>query len=1187
MNQLLYRLILIVMGILCHQTLKCQSSSYKFENVSQQFQKLHIKIISITQDHHGFMWFATNGGLYRYDGIELRSFLHNVLDSTSISSPSVKDVVEDHDGQIWISHNYGINKLDHRTGNFSRFAPFEEGTSTKGLNNINCLYVDRKNQLWAAGNGNLYLIDKEKESFRIIPSKNGGDKRNIIRAIFDGRDDLLWCGTSKGLLKISSDSLYYEHVNPLNDEEYFYSNINDIARAPNDELFLGTSAGLVLFDPVKVSVKAIDMPDGQNNKAIQEILNIGSDTVWMSYFNNGLAYYNLSSNTYQHFLHDNLNINSLHNNEVHSLQNDMFGNIWIGTVAGISKISFHPKVCNFLQNVNGIDQLSNQTLRIHKDRKGVLWFKTSAGIYQRCQEDLFSTLVSIPNVHSGKEVGDWIFEDSEGAIWIPVNGHGIFKKPSNSSLFKSIPVDSKLRDGKVYKIVEDENDKSLLWIGTSKGLCEFDTKNMHFKWHEPKTQIKSISNRTVIFDQLGDDIWMYYTYFNCIGKMDKRTGKFDLIRPPKSQEHMLEGTIRDIAITSDSILWFATSSGLTQYRIKTDSFHIFTEQEGMAENILNAILIDQNEDVWMSGSQFVSKLDRSSGLFFNYDASAHVNNFVSKSKFVDSESRIYFGALNGVFSFRPQEIQSDLKSPQLILTDIKVRNEKYLSNVAPESLTHLVLNSQQKDITFQFAGIQLNQPESVIYRCKLVGYDDNWRNLENLHLANYTNLNPGDYRLLAQAKMLNQDWGTDELSIDVTITPPFTQTNWFRALVALVLALIVYFSYRIWYYNLQLKRDKAFAVKASEYRMEFLSHASHEIRTPMNAILGLSGLVKGTSLNAKQRRYVLAIEQASQNLLHIINELLDHSKIESGEFTFMHTPFDLEIIIEQLKNMFLPLALEKNIQIQYFLDGKAPKKYIGDPLRLTQILTNLVGNSLKFTDSGSVSLHVTADNTIHNITNLKFEIRDTGIGISENKLNSVFDKFSMDQDSSNTLGTGLGLYITKNLIKGQKGDIHIKSQVGKGTVVSFYIPFETSRSSSNKIKQTKNSTRQEMIKVLIVDDAPFNHLVMDGILSDIFPNARILQANNGLEALELFKMNELDIIILDAKMPGLDGLEVCRRIRSSSMPSRNIAILGATAGAMPGQIQACLDSGMNDVITKPINEDQLHQKILQLLQLDQ
>jgi signal transduction histidine kinase/CheY-like chemotaxis protein len=669
--------------------------------------------------------------------------------------------------------------------------------------------------------------------------------------------------------------------------------------------------------------------------------------------------------------------------------------------------------------------------------------------------------------------------------------------------------------------------------------------------------------------------------------MDKSTGKFDLIRPDESQQYMLEGIIRDIAISKDSIIWLATIYGLTQYDITKESFRIYTEQDGMAENILTAVVIDHNNDIWVSGNQYISKLDRTSGRFYNYDATGYVNNFISRSKFIDDENRIYFGALNGVYSFQADEIQSNFKKPHIVLTGVKVRNEKYISDVAPEDMTKLVLNSQQKDVAFQFTGIQLNQPESVIYRCKLEGYDEDWQYLESLNIANYTNLNPGGYRLIAQATMLNSDWGTDELSLDVIITPAFTQTNWFRALIALIIGLIAYFSYRIWTYNLQLKREKSFAVKASNYRMQFLSHASHEIRTPMNAIVGLSGLVAKTELNTRQSKYVAAIEQASKNLLQIINELLDHSKIESGKFSFTHSLFDLDLVIEQLEAMFLPLAKEKNLQLHFYVDDILAKHYWGDPLRLTQILTNLVGNSLKFTEKGEVSLHVTSGEKTDKVTDLKFEVRDTGIGIPENQLDRVFDRFGVDQISHESGGTGLGLYITRELIKGQNGDIHISSRVGEGTIVKFKIPFETGKNIPEKKYLPVDKVCTDYLNVLVVDDAPFNHLVVNGILENKFPNARILSAENGPEALRLFEENNLDIIILDARMPGMDGLEVCRRIRSNTENKNDIIVLGATAGAMPEQIQACLESGMNDVITKPIHPDQLYQKIIQLLQLSQ
>jgi len=560
-----------------------------------------------------------------------------------------------------------------------------------------------------------------------------------------------------------------------------------------------------------------------------------------------------------------------------------------------------------------------------------------------------------------------------------------------------------------------------------------------------------------------------------------------------------------------------------------------------------------------------------------------VKSFWSKSRFIDEYGRIYFGGLDGYYTFHPDSLHFDLSPPKLLLTDFKVQGKSFMLDTTYESAHHIVLNHKQNDITFDFVGIQLNNPDQVRYRCKLEGYDHDWKELGNSSSSNYTNLNHGDYTFLVQSSTLDGVWHDNALQLGLKIKTPTWKTDWFRSLVVLLCLILLYLSYRIWSYQQLLRRQKEIAEKSSEFKMRFLAHASHEIRTPMNAILGMSGLIKETDLDKKQEKYANAIQQSSKNLLSIINELLDHARIETGKFSITQKPFGLEPAMQQLKFTFETLALEKGLEFELNVAKNIPDILIGDELRLNQILTNILANAIKYTREGLVKLDVSLYILKDNVCKLKFEISDTGSGIDKAMLDTVFDRFTKEEKSDSLYSSGLGLYITRELVEAYNGSIKIASELGRGTRVNCIIPFgigqahETTQAANNAIPLIP------ALKVLIVDDAEFNHLVLRNMLDTQVEKLTLYTAYDGEEAIELYKRNDIELIVMDAKMPIMDGLKATQVIRSLEPQYGSVAILGATAGAMPDQIRNCLDVGMDDVIVKPISKSELMEKINKLM----
>jgi signal transduction histidine kinase/CheY-like chemotaxis protein len=394
---------------------------------------------------------------------------------------------------------------------------------------------------------------------------------------------------------------------------------------------------------------------------------------------------------------------------------------------------------------------------------------------------------------------------------------------------------------------------------------------------------------------------------------------------------------------------------------------------------------------------------------------------------------------------------------------------------------------------------------------------------------------------------------------------------------------------------IQLTADKLIAEESARQsqilvgaKQQFLSTMSHEIRTPLNSILGFTNVLLKTDLSEKQKEFIQAIKTSGDSLIFLINDILDLAKVNAGKMTFEKKPFQIKKSITLIQNSFDLIIKEKNLEIVNEYDNNIPVMLVGDSNRFNQIFLNLMSNAVKFTHKGKITISIKLLSEDEVNATIEFAITDTGIGIAENKINLIFNVFEQAETGTSILygGSGLGLSIVKKLVESQGGSIGLKSKEGEGTTFSFILPFEKTKmniETKTEPKIIKLDSEIKNMRVLVAEDVVLNQLLIKMILSDFGFEHEVVA--NGKIAIEKLQTNTYDIVLMDLSMPEMNGFEATKYIRN--ILKSNIPIIALTADVTITDVTKCKESGMNDYISKPIDEELLYSKMVELIKKKQ
>ncbi|MBK3516185.1 hybrid sensor histidine kinase/response regulator transcription factor [Carboxylicivirga marina] len=1176
------------------------------------------EVTSIVQDKYGYMWFGTRGGLNRYDGYQFKHYKPESEEGLSVQDASVECLYQDSKGQIWVgTQTGGVSYYDSEKERFIVPAGSERFEKSRVIS----FDEDAKGQIYIGSFGNrLYKYLGDSCKMHEIYAAEISHSVKIIN------DTLLFWGDQSGLTKLG-DEKQAETIKFIED----YQEPLDIM-VDKQEPYLwivGWRLNLIRYNYINGKSKSFAIPGFSiNHDGGSALLQDNEGNIWVGTRGKGLYLYNVDNSEFKRI---NIKPNTIDATNrdydvILDIYQDEANNIWVGTDGGgIVRLSKKKQFDTFEQSTPIGGQHITSVL---EDRDGILWIGTKGnGLYKRDNNGKFVKVVHSDSTNEYSFESEYvrsIYESDDGLILIGFETSLFVVNKNEKGRDELVHADRYLRSPSLYlrKPIDMLMLDNQFWVATDQaGLQLFEKKNgvfVHkesFNDYDKKGQLGSTLGLTLHLDDK-----LRFWIGTKAGLFLKAKGEETFINVNSlvsSQEQPGDQAILCIHTDRDGDIWFGTPNSLNQLiELSEGNYQLiqFTKEDGLPDDYINCILSSYNGDIWISTNAGLSKFNKKTKRFSNYNDSDGIRglNFSVSAGCVGQDGHLYFGAYNGLTYFNASKIKENNYLPPIVIAEFKILNKDVPVNgdVLKANINEqrsIKLNHQQNEFSFEFAALDYKATELNQYAYWLEGRDDTRVMLGKQRFVSFSNLKPGSYTLHLYGTNSNGIWSDNECVIDISVSIAPWKSGLAIVVYVLLIVSVVVVIVRVGRKQEKLNRDvemekmlREQQKQLNEEKLSFFTNVSHELRTPLTLILAPVSELLSNDFSKYSLDYIKSkvevVHQNTTSLLSLVGQLLEFRKIEAKKIKLQASENNVVEFTKQICQPFENYAKNKSTHFKMDYSEASDALIYFDNEKMAVILNNLLSNAFKFSgEPGKVKIAVNTD--LEN--KVLISVSNNGKGINEKDLEFLYDRFYKGSDLSFSASSGIGLSLVKNYIELHKGEIQVDSKPGEQT--TFTLSLLKGKQHLHDDEMTQSPTKIQLFEgnpkkvsnilqkpkkaiegstILIVEDNSEIRSYMQQLLESIY---NVITANDGLEAFDKVIEHKPDLVISDVMMPRMDGFELCKKIKTNALVSHIPVILLTAKGTKKDEVFGTRQ-GADAYITKPFDVTLLQEKINMLIE---
>jgi signal transduction histidine kinase/ligand-binding sensor domain-containing protein/DNA-binding response OmpR family regulator len=1220
-----YACLLLLIGVASAVSAQQVSSFISISN-----ELVNNEVTSIIQDKNGFIWFGTRGGLQRFDGYEMKLLKNDFQKGSSLLSQSIEVLQNGKQNNIWIgTKSGGLSGYDLKTGKITNYTNHHPATVGFNADYILSILDTESEKLFIGTWKGFQYLNKKTGEFTIL---------NSVWKTFDIQPDGkegYWLATNSGLRHLNRN-LVNDYTLDFGIPNINITSV--ITDKVANCLWLGTwDQGLLQFDLSTKKVKNFrhqkNNPASLSSNNTYRILIDSKGTLWIGTWGGGLNRFNRETETFE-IIH--LNIPGIYTNDnqiILTIQEDPSGLLWIGTDGtGVFKYGLKQKKFINVGYENKLNSLlqSTHVISVYVDPFNKLWLGTKGGGIQYSRDwKTFSTVtIKAPETKTSPSLlyESRTFMQEGDHLWIGAN-KGLIRMVNKGAqagkyeVFSPAPKDPSAISGrKITTIVKDSSGR--IWIGTQENglsyIAGFDKKNRPvFKNYLPAYGVKgALQNERVSCLLVDSKKRLWVGTYKGLHLYQPATDQFEVFVQTSEQKNTISNnTILCLAEDKSGNIWAGTQyglnriSGLEGNKLKVSAY---TTKEGLPSDYIHAVIPDKEGNIWATTNKGIIRFNPSTNSFAVFDKRDGVQSvvFSENASHRDAKGRFFFGGLEGLTYFFPDSIRISQFYPPIYFTNLTINNvpHEFGSGNTDSAILKkpfyetesITLNHKENIFSIEFAALDYHAPDKNEYMYKLDGFNDEWVYAGNNRLVSFTNLQSGTYRLKVKATNSDKIWNPTTRELTIHILPPPWKTWWAYSIYITMFVFLLWLTRYLGLRQAALKNQLTLSRlarqqenKLADFKERLFTNISHEFRTPLTLILGpLDDLLQRKKFEASVEKSLRLIQKQSKRMLRMVNQLLDFQKAEAGSLQLSLQPGEIVSFCNDIYLLFVDEANRRNITYSF----RAEEKYLSftfDHNKLEIIVFNILSNAFKFTpNGGSITFSVQKNPNRY----CEIAIRDTGKGIPANEIDRIFDRFyrGKEQDATNISGTGIGLSFVKELTELHGGAILAESDGKHGSLFTVILPplvvtdtalhlspeplYHTSQNSETNLNLVTMSEENDQLNqekdqpiILVVEDESD---MLQYVYEILAPSFKVVTATNGREGIEKALETIPDLIVSDVMMPEVDGIELCRKLKSDKDTSHIPIILLTALSDMAHHVQG-IREGADVYLPKPFNSQLL------------